>query len=85
MASEIIERVAKALEAPMIDMSPGMTPQGRLRLMARAAIKALREPTAEMLLAAQEQPGQQSYADVWRAMIDTALADPLPVRKANME
>jgi hypothetical protein len=76
--SEMVERVAKALEMPMVDMSTGMTPQRRLELMARAAIEAMREPTDEM-----EKAGAFAWDDdwctetnalnMWQAMIDAAL------------
>ena len=41
--SELVERVARAIEIPMVDMSVGMTPQGRLELIARAAIEEMPE------------------------------------------
>jgi hypothetical protein len=39
------------------------------RRQARAAIKAMREPTLEMVKASWEEDG----ADIWRNMIDAAL------------
>ena len=41
---------------------------------AQFAIEAMREPTLAMSEAAANTKGQMSYADVWRAMIDSALS-----------
>ena len=69
--SEMVERVAKVLER-MTDSPPATYEE-----LACAAIAAMREPTEAMCDAgANDRPGrQQSYADVWRAMIDAALKD----------
>jgi hypothetical protein len=41
---------------------------------ARAAVKAMREPTPAMVKAGWEMGGSPR-ADIWRAMIDAALAE----------
>ena len=67
---EIIERVALVI-------SGSDDPENILaihRSRALLAIEAIREPTPDMLDAAQNWKGQQSYTDIWRAMIDAALS-----------
>jgi hypothetical protein len=85
--SEMIEQVAKAMwdvrrahankDGIFLEFwGDGTVPKANgIMEEARAAINAMREPTEVMQKAAREQTGQQSYADVWRAMIDEALKD----------
>lgn len=70
--SEMVERVAAAIERAN-DSAPsfGMKVSDIIKLMARAAIEAMREPTKDML-AAVKMPDQQLVED-WQAMIDEAL------------
>ena len=67
--SEMIERVARAIGVPEQN---GLVCEWSLKA-ARAAVEAMREATQTMTVAASMQPGQQSYADIWRTMIDEAL------------
>ncbi len=76
--SDMVEKVARAIEGPMVDMSPGLTPQGRLRLMAKAAIEAMREPTEAMVEVGRKErcehgDMQCGASESWRAMIDEAI------------
>ena len=85
--SEMIERVARALEADYIrtsgvrlDMNPSWAP---FRQSARAAIEAMREPTDKMLTAGGSVDAGHAWSpkkelvaspgSVWTAMIDEAL------------
>lgn len=90
--SEMIERVAKAIlattgEPTMWDhYAPGT--QEHYRSMARAAIEAMREPTAAMIEVGDAsvdldwslEPGEGldgvDVTPAWRAMIDAALGTP---------
>jgi hypothetical protein len=95
MTNEMIDRVAGALlmRSRSVMDGPNYPSPADCEHLARAAIEAMRDPTPEMVLAGWKSPGwddtgcadSESAADVWRAMIDTALADPLPVHKAKME
>lgn len=73
--SEMIERVVEAISAAEKTWWASNTEGGPSlqQIVARDAIEAMREPTQEMSDAAVERPGQMSYADVWRTMIDAAL------------
>lgn len=88
--SEMIERVARAIEIAANEATESSEAGWReeyctpdmARAAARAAIKAMRDPTKEMFRAipppysAQgmvDQPA--SYWDAWHAMIDAALKD----------
>lgn len=66
--SEMIERVAKALGGGDWDSCPNDRP--RWREDARAAIEAMREPTEEMIEAANEC--EASWKSIWPAMLDAA-------------
>lgn len=79
--SEMVERVAQAIyEGPDRDIY--LTPWPELRekdrdhfiAVARSAIQAMREPTEQMVFAADWQE-RGTYA-AWRAMIDAAIATP---------
>jgi len=78
MSDEMIDRVMKAIDAAS---TYGEGPRWKQELpgLARAAIEAMREPTPAMSDAAAATPGQMSYADVWRSMIDAALGDSVTV------
>ena len=66
----MIDRVAQAIAVAQRD--PDWT---RYRTAARAAILALREPTAAMLDAAtSDLPDWGDLPEDWRAMIDSAAA-----------
>lgn len=74
MAEEtMIERVARANHATEF-ASGGATPEE----LARAAIEAMREPTAAMIKAAAEYALAEDAAGVWIAMIDAALKEKTP-------
>jgi hypothetical protein len=77
--SEMVAKVARAIE--------GRWHQGAINSLdlARAAIAAMREPTQDMIDAADDLNGSalfyKHYAtcqDHWAAMIDTALHGPVP-------
>jgi hypothetical protein len=76
MSETMVDRVAKALQ--MFD--PGKGPHDYYEGMARAAIAAMREPTADMIRAVRDKDEElrtsrhHPVADDWRAMIDSALA-----------
>lgn len=44
-----------------------------VRAVQLAALKAIEEPSEEMIEAAASHVGQQSYADVWRDMLSTLI------------
>jgi hypothetical protein len=86
MASEMIERVAKALFLWQHghDHWDDAAPEERddAREAGRAAIEAMREPTPEMTSGEGIQTNCHmcgGHTEGWRLMIDTALADPLPI------
>lgn len=79
----MVERVAKAIWS---ENQPAGAPayeeldfldQGRVKMIARACIKAMREPTEEMLFAGDGPAPQESItADrVWAAMIMASLKE----------
>lgn len=76
---EMVERVARAicehaLDAPDWDaLEPGV--KGAYVNHARAAIEALREPTAAMVALAQTPSAWSSFEAFWRAMIDAILKE----------
>jgi hypothetical protein len=76
--SEMIEQVAMALR--QVDIAAGAhLPMGEMyRTAARAAIKAMREPTPAMHDAIVDC---FSATEAWQAMIDAALASPNGVGK----
>lgn len=77
--SEMIERVAKALkgyEAAVLLDTGSVNPGGKeyWEGKARAAIEAMREPTAAMIDAGDDSTGSSGLAIVhWETMIDEAL------------
>ena len=77
MSGEMIERVARAIASSRHlseELWPDWAPE------ARAAIKAMREPTKKMQMAFYEidAPGAPAgCVDGWQAMIDAALEDSL--------
>lgn len=84
----MIERVARAVHKAIDETMPkrvwqrweDITPQARraMYIRARATIRAMREPTHEMLLAPPAQDGDWSNErDIfWKGMIDAALEMP---------
>lgn len=81
--SEMVERVALAMQAAL-EGAPGdfdgERPHSPYPKLARAAIKAMREPTRGMLKATDSIMGggfQNSHSDqeTWEAMIEAALED----------
>jgi hypothetical protein len=81
--SEMIERVAKAIEG-VIDRASAGQPEGLfLEECASAAIEAMREPTNAMAAFVYRECGTidlatkedffEHYSDVWESMIDAAL------------
>lgn len=74
--NEMVERVAKAMAKADAD-----NPAWKMYVReARAALEALREPTVEMLVAAQEEwmcvrAAEERGDFIWRAMIDAALSE----------
>lgn len=81
MASEMIERVARALEPKCAGFGPGDTPRLVALEFARAAIEAMREPTPQMEDAGMDaNPRGRTISDadllaIYRAMIDNALSE----------
>ena len=83
--SEMIERVARVLwekyPAPLPawgDLDEELSSQ--LFIMARAAIAAMREPSDEMVVAAERRVAILAPWRVWRAMIDAALDNSEPTK-----
>jgi len=86
--SEMIERVAKAIRA-QIDAGPSyqITVDEYMKILARAAIEAMREPTEAMRQSGFDHMDYDEYGSnadennkriaesVYRAMIDAALAE----------
>ncbi len=81
-APEMVERVARAMcEA---DAKRRKNPFGgpeygvnleRFRVMARAAIEAMRTPSGKMLLAADDASAEPEAVNrIWAAMIDASLS-----------
>jgi hypothetical protein len=72
--SEMVERVERAIENATSDMEGSPMPSH----LARVAIEAMREPTAEMVKHVEKHPGLLGYGDdgfdwIWSTMIDAAL------------
>jgi hypothetical protein len=75
---DIIDKVAEAINEAILNNSTHHDGELAWREMARAAIKALRDPTPEMLKACDKIMGggwMNSHSDLetWHAMIDEAL------------
>lgn len=66
MSSEMVKRVADAIEWQM------SLDDNNSDDLARAAIKAMREPTCEMVAAANRNNHPRDV-DTWRTMIDATL------------
>jgi hypothetical protein len=75
--SEMVDRVARALELDSYAHSGPMTHEEMFRRQARAAIEEMRKPTDAMVEAGNPQCGEDSLGAwyPWTAMIDAALAD----------
>jgi hypothetical protein len=73
--SEMVERVASAVSEAMMDCSGIEYREEEPRIVARAAIKAMRVPTQAMFEAGQagDNWSQMDARLIWRAMIDEAL------------
>ena len=74
--SEMIERVAKAIDAAANDAADDYEEYCSPRMAlaaARAAIEAMREPTDEMFRDGQEISELKMAEETWWAMIDAAL------------
>ncbi len=73
--SEMVERVAKALDEHLRDFPE--IGAGRFKALARAAIEAMREPTPEMARAGAycipDGPDLDAGLHAWKTMIDEAL------------
>ncbi len=71
--SEMVEVAALAIAAEHAEMEPD--DPYRFRRLAKAAIRALRKPTLNMILAglAAEAEPQEIVQKQWEAMIDAAL------------
>lgn len=73
----MVERVAVAMEQAALDnqnlMAPGVPAREMTRIMARAAIAAMWEPTPAMEDRMYEV--ERPLADVWRTAIDEALRE----------
>ena len=77
----MIDRVAEAIwmenrpsDAPPYDELDFLD-QGRVKMIARACIKAMRKPTEEMLKAGNGAADWNDGESAWEAMIDTALKE----------
>jgi len=68
MSENMIERVARAIEALMPNKSAS-----EARIYARAAVAAMRDPTEAMRTAGNAESDWGTELEVWRAMIDAAL------------
>ena len=75
--SEMIDRVARALDPGAFQMTGGDSADARedARIMARAAIEAMREPTKAMIDAGMQHEGIDLRSE-YCAMIDAALNAP---------
>lgn len=81
--NDMVERVAKAIAAADLDEGDGMYDYYALTedivdlytTLARAAIKAMRDPTEAMYEEAEDAIGYNVACDIWWVMIDTALKE----------
>lgn len=71
--SEIVERVARAIEAVDRSLWVGENRKAYFESAARAAIEAMRGPTEAMLDAATPDMSNGEKLWIWQAMIDEAL------------
>lgn len=89
MSGDMIERVARALYAatPFKETEGGFDAQSETyrkmcRLLARAAIEAMREPTDAMFEAAKPYGlCMSALDDAWCDMIDVALSPAQPIEE----
>jgi hypothetical protein len=76
--SEMIKRVADAMQVAgdkWVNEGHADWRDIDLKVLARAAIEALREPTKAMVAASNPHPAEQEIAIfAWQAMIDAALS-----------
>ncbi len=73
MVTEMVERVARA-----ICEADGDTPSNLHEYQlerARFAIRAMRDPTEQMLPGPSRDPEPESATDTWQSMIDAALKE----------
>lgn len=80
--NEMVERVARAIDAEIFKIEVGSTPERRLEAAARAAIAAMRDPTGAMREAYRKRAKESwlgngttegSLLDAWHAGVDEAL------------
>jgi hypothetical protein len=72
--SEMIERVAKAIDSSLIgEVDFFSLDSVALRNAARAAIEAMLKPTEAMLKAGYNECPHQPIVPAWMAMIDAAM------------
>lgn len=69
--NEMIDRVAKAQKAKLLEITGGTLPDHLFTFMARASIEAMREPTEDMLDTAGYEP--EIAMVTWPDMIGAAL------------
>lgn len=72
--TEMIERVAKAIQSALSEGTPGRDPD-RMERIARAAIEAMRDPTEAMIDKGYDHVdyGGTDIEAAWKDMIDAAL------------
>lgn len=89
MANEIIERVARVIEAKIVEQFSGTLGLGdnAAKKIARAVIETMKEPTeamrrfggsafdANVYMGGASQRGKDKADNLWRGMIDEALRD----------
>jgi len=80
--SEMVERVARAIADEMVgdwdripERSAGEASREDLRVAARLAIEAMRDPTDAMLAACRWHIFEDASKQDWQTMIDAALAE----------
>jgi hypothetical protein len=77
--TEIVECVALVLTRAKVGFDDATVPVDAARVVARAVIAAMREPTGAMVEAGWPHTAdpcwEHNVADTWRAMIDAALRD----------
>lgn len=73
--TEMIERVAKAIELEMFKVQEFNSERGIVtpEQLARTAIEAMREPTEEMLLNCDSQLVHAEIIQIYNSLLDAAL------------
>ena len=74
--SEMVERVAKAIQAKCVERGYREVPVPLVHHVAAASIEAMREPTGSMISASAKcniDPEMTLHKQRWQAMIDAAL------------